>query len=201
MSEGDRPMEDLTESAAAFIKDLFSADAGGHDAAHTLRVYRNTLLIAADEPDCDVGIASLAALLHDADDPKLFATENNANARGFLAAHGVPAQTADRICGIINEVSFRQNRGAAPRLIEAKVVQDADRLDAIGAVGIARTFAYGGAHGRPPGESIRHFYDKLLLLKDLMNTRTGRALAETRHDFLLAFLREYDSECAAAAAQ
>ena len=184
----------LIEDAATYVQELFRTNAGGHDADHTMRVYRNTLRIAENEPDCDVRIAALAALLHDADDHKLFDTKNNANARAFLEAHGVPQQTIDRICGVINSVSFNQNKGKAPDTPEGKVVQDADRLDAMGAIGVARTFAYGGEHGRPMADSIQHFYDKLLRLKALMNTESGRQMAEQRHAFLEAFLKEYFEE-------
>ena len=184
----------IREKASAYIQDLFRENAGGHDADHTLRVYKNTLLIAESEPDCDVQIAALAALLHDADDHKLFSTENNANARAFLQENRLPQYEIDRICQVINSVSFSKNRGRAPETAEGKVVQDADRLDAMGAVGIARTFAFGGEHGRPLQESVQHFYDKLLKLKDLMNTETGRQLAERRHAFLEEFLREYLEE-------
>ena len=100
----------------------------------------------------------------------------------------------ERICEVINSVSFSRNRGKTPSTLEGKIVQDADRLDALGAVGIARTFAYGGEHGRPMQESIQHFHDKLLLLKDLMNTETGRRLAEKRHAVLEEFLREFEEE-------
>ena len=184
----------IIEYAIEYIQKLFRTNAGGHDAEHTMRVYRNTLLIAAEEPDCDVKIAALAALLHDADDYKLFQTEDYANARAFLQANQVPDDTIDRICGVIGSVSFSRNRGHAPETPEGKVVQDADRLDAIGAVGVARTFAFGGEHGRPMQESVQHFYDKLLRLKDLMNTETGRKLAARRHAFLEEFLEEYYEE-------
>ena len=187
-------LEPLTDKAIEYVRALFSGNADGHGADHTLRVYRNAMLIADREPGCDREITALAALLHDADDHKLFSTENNANARAFLAENGVPAERTERICEVINAVSFSQNRGRIPGTLEGKIVQDADRLDAMGAVGIARTFAYGGKHGRPLEGSVRHFYDKLLLLKDLMNTETGRQLAEGRHAFLEAFLRELDEE-------
>ncbi len=186
--------EHIIENAIAYIAELFRANAGGHDAEHTLRVYHNAIQIAENEPDCDVQIAALAALLHDADDHKLFDTENNANARAFLSANRVPEEMANQICKIINAVSFSRNRNRRPESIEAKVVQDADRLDAMGAVGIARTFAYGGEHGRPIRESVQHFHDKLLLLKELMNTETGRRIAEHRHAFLEEFLKEYQEE-------
>ena len=184
----------LTEAAIAYIEELFRTDAGGHDVGHTLRVYRNTLRLAEKEPGCDVGIASLAALLHDADDHKLFKTENNANARGFLKGQKMPEPVIDRICEVINAVSFSRNKGKVPETPEGRVVQDADRLDALGAIGIARTFAYGGEHGRPMAESIEHFHEKLLKLKALMTTEAGRQMAADRHAFLEAFLEEYTRE-------
>ncbi len=186
--------ENIIQSAKSFIQDLFRNDAGGHDVSHTMRVYRNTLEIAASEPDCDTDLAALAALLHDADDHKLFATEHNANARAFLEGEHVPADEIEAICGIINTISFSQNHGRRPATLEGQIVQDADRLDAMGAVGIARTFAYGGSHGRPLEESIQHFHDKLLRLKDLMNTDKGRELAESRHIYLQEYLKEYAVE-------
>ncbi|MBR5257750.1 MAG: HD domain-containing protein [Clostridia bacterium] len=176
------------------MNELFSGDHGGHDAAHTLRVYINALMIAKTEPDCDMSVVSLGALLHDADDHKLFKTADNANARGFLSQNGVPEETADRICAVINAVSFSKNRGRRPETPEGRIVQDADRLDAIGAAGIARTFAYGGEHGRSLEASVRHFYDKLLLLKDEMNTETGKQLAGERHRFLEEFLEHWHDE-------
>ena len=180
------------EAAIAYIEQLFQNNAGGHDAAHTLRVYQNALRIAQSEPDCDLEIVSLAALLHDADDHKLFHTENNANARSFLEEHKV--KKIEEIITAINSVSFSQNRGKRPGTLEGKIVQDADRLDAIGAVGIARTFAFGGEHGRNLDSSIQHFHDKLLLLKDEMNTAVARRLAEERHTYMIGFLEEYAKE-------
>lgn len=191
-------MDQITKDAAEYIRTLFRGNTDGHDSEHSCRVWRNALMIAETEAECDPLVVSLAALLHDADDHKLFDTGNNANARRFLAEHRVPEETADRICAAINSVSFSQNRGKSPDTTEGRIVQDADRLDAIGAVGIARTFAFGGKHGRTPEESIRHFHEKLLLLKDMMNTEKGRELAETRHAFLEAFLREWDAETGAA---
>ena len=189
-------MTPLIRSTIAYIEDLFRDNAGGHDAAHSLRVYRNAMKIAETEPEVDKEIVALAALLHDADDHKLFRTENNENTRSFLMENRVPEETIDQICAAINAVSFSQNRGKRPDTIEGRIVQDADRLDALGAIGIARTFAYGGEHGRPLHESVQHFYDKLLLLKDTMNSESGRALAKGRHAFLEAFLRELEKETA-----
>ena len=212
--------EMITERAIAYVQALFSGDDRGdrgrfsvsgmsnketenrplsplspsHDASHALRVYRNTLTIAESEPACDVQAAALAAILHDADDHKFFQTNDNANARAFLLENHVAPERIEKICGIINSVSFSRNHGKAPDTLEGKIVQDADRLDAIGAIGVARTFSYGGEHGRPMKESIQHFHDKLLRLKDLMNTETGRQMAGKRHAFLETFLKAYNEE-------
>ena len=187
-------MQKIIDAAIEYIRQLFAENADGHGLEHALRVYRTALHLAKSAPAADPLVVALGALLHDADDHKLFHTENNANARRFLTEQGVDAETADRICGAINAVSFSQNRGKRPETLEGQLIQDADRLDAIGAVGIARTFAYGGKHGRTPEASIAHFHEKLLLLKDLMNTEQAKALAEERHAFLEAFLKEWEQE-------
>ena len=184
----------IIEEAKDFIEDLFKNDSGGHDADHSLRVYNNALKIFNEEGNGDLEIISLAALLHDSDDHKLFETKDNANARRFLNDHDIDEEKIERICETINSVSFSQNRGRRPVTIEAMIVQDADRLDAIGAIGIARTFAFGGEHKRPLSSSVQHFYDKLLLLKDEMNTQTGKKLAQDRHMFMEEFLRRYFNE-------
>ena len=191
----------VIDAAVEYVQELFRSNYGGHDAEHTLRVYGNAMLLAEKEKECDTEIVALAALLHDADDHKLFHTENNANARTFLQKHGIGQGKADRICAAINSVSFSQNRGRRPETLEGQIVQDADRLDAIGAIGIARTFAFGGEHGRPLKDSIRHFHEKLLLLKDELNTGSARDLAEKRHQFMLAFLKEYSEETGYGAAE
>ena len=181
--------EKIVGEAKAYISELFSGNAGGHDAAHSLRVYHNAMTLADELPYCD-----REALLHDADDHKLFHTENNENARGFLSGNGVPEEKINCICNAIDSVSFSRNRGRKPETVEGQIVQDADRLDAIGAVGIARTFAFGGEHGRPLEDSLDHFHEKLLLLKDEMNTPATLALAEERHAFLVRFLEQYEKE-------
>ena len=184
----------MIETAVKYISTLFRDNAGGHDVGHTMRVYRNALMIALQEPEADLEIVSLAALLHDVDDHKLFHTENNANARSFLEDQRVSSDKTESIIAAVNSVSFSQNRGRIPETLEGKIVQDADRLDAIGAIGIARTFAYGGEHGRPLESSIDHFYEKLLLLKDEMNTDTAKKLAEERHAYMIQFLDEFGKE-------
>lgn len=186
--------DELIRAAIAYVQELFRGDAGGHDAEHSLRVYRLAMRIARGEPGGDPTVIALAALLHDADDHKLFSTQDNANARAFLAAQQVAPEQIERICETINMVSFSRNRGRRPSTREGEIVQDADRLDALGAIGVARTFAYGGAHGRSLASSVEHFHEKLLLLKDELNTETARQLAAARHAFLEQFLAEYDKE-------
>ena len=186
--------ERLIENVMKYIESMFQDNADGHDAAHSLRVYRNALHLADCYPDCDKRIVLLAALLHDVDDHKLFDTENNAHARRFLETQNLSTEEIEQICSIINNVSFSKNRGKSPESIEGKIVQDADRLDALGAIGIARTFAYGGKNGRSLEESLQHFYDKLLLLKHEMNTEEAKRLATERHKYLEGFIAEFKVE-------
>ena len=184
----------IVDNAKAYVVAIFSGNAGGHDAEHTFRVHRNAISIARESGIEDTLTIELAALLHDVDDHKLFDTVGNANARAFLASESVPQSTIDEICDIIEHVSFSKNRGRQQLSIQAQIVQDADRLDAIGAIGIARTFAYGGEHGRPLSASVEHFHEKLLLLKDLMNTDAAKAMAQRRHEFMESYLKELSEE-------
>ena len=190
-------MKDTIDAAKEYIERLFAGNADGHGLDHSMRVYRNAMLLAETEPTADRFIVALSALLHDADDYKLFQTENNANARSFLESANLGPETTDRICEVINSVSFSKNRGKKPETIEGKIVQDADRLDAIGAIGIARTFAFGGKHNRSLESSIDHFHEKLLLLKDMLNTEKAKELAENRHRFMEQFLKEWEKETGA----
>ena len=184
----------IITNAIAYIQKLFADNADGHDAEHSIRVYHNALQIAQAYPDCGHEVIALAALLHDVDDHKLFHTESNANARSFLEDNGFSPEQMDQICEIINSVSFSKNRGKRPASVEGMIVQDADRLDAIGAVGIARTFAFGGRHNRTLASSVSHFHEKLLLLKDMMNTQEAKELAGKRHAFMEQFLFELEKE-------
>ena len=204
----------VVTEAIGFVRGFFRENADGHDASHTLRVYRTAVALAEAE-EADVRTVALAALLHDTDDRKLSpqTAASKENARAFLRRQGVPEEEIARIVRVIGQVSFRENGGAPPESVEAACVRDADRLDAIGAVGIARAFAFGGAHGRPlyaengAGEltvvrseryggkdTVSHFYEKLLLLKDMMATEAGKAEAERRHTFMLSFLEELRAE-------
>ena len=184
----------IVKEAMEYVRTLFQGNSDGHDFDHTMRVYCTAMEIAETEPRCDKLIVALAALLHDAVDYKLFETKNNANARIFLDSQNVDEATKVRICMAINSVSFSKNRGKCPELLEGKIVQDADRLDAIGAIGIARTFAYGGKHGRSLDSSIEHFHEKLLLLKGMMHTEKAKEMAEDRHAFMESFLQEWEKE-------
>ncbi len=195
MSDKRRQYEHLIDAAKEYIERLFAGNTDGHGFDHSLRVYGNAMVIVETEPAADRFIVALGALLHDADDYKLFQTENNANARSFLESENVDSETRDLICKVIDSVSFSKNRGKKPETIEGQIVQDADRLDAIGAIGIARTFAFGGKHGRSLDSSIDHFHEKLLLLKDLLNTEKAKELAEGRHLFMEQFLEEWKQEC------
>ena len=177
-----------------YVRTLFRGNSDGHGFDHTMRVYRTAMEIADSEPECDRLVVALAALLHDADDHKLFETKDNANARAFLDSQNIDEATLLRVCMAVNSVSFSRNRDKCPELLEGKIVQDADRLDAIGAIGIARTFAYGGKHGRSLDSSIGHFYEKLLLLKGMMHTEKAKEMAEERHAFMEEFLEEWEKE-------
>ena len=202
----------IINDAIEFVRNTFNDDYGGHDYFHTLRVYKMAARIAEQE-NANLIIVQLAALLHDVDDIKL-SPETYANkdrAVGFLRKHGISEEMIKTICNIIGEVSFRGTDSITPETIEGKCVQDADRLDAIGAIGIARTFAYGGSHNRIIHDpdikptvnmnadkyqshistSINHFYEKLFQLTDLMNTDTAKKIAEQREAYMRTYISEF----------
>ena len=187
-------MESIIGKAKEYARKLLGDNCGGHDLQHTLRVYSNALEIAKTEPDADLFVVSVAALIHDVDDYKLFNTTDYQNARTFLRSNGIPAEQEQIIIETIDSVSFSKNRDRRPPTIEGQIVQDADRLDALGAVGIARTFAFGGEHGRPMEQTFRHFDEKLLLLKDMMNTPAAKIIAQKRHEFMEKYLKELNQE-------
>lgn len=206
----------IIEATEQFVKEQMQADATGHDWQHVCRV-RNLALQLARVELADLFIVELAALLHDVDDYKLVgdAAANLPKATQWLAQMEVDADATNHILTIINQLSYKGAGVATPMsTIEGCVVQDADRLDAIGAIGIARTFVYGGAKGREMynpdaaavqhqsfeeyknsnGTTLNHFYEKLLLLKDRMNTSAAKEIAEKRHQFMLSFLAEFYEE-------
>lgn len=207
--------EILLTATENFVKSVLEGDSSGHDWWHIHRVRKLALMIGKSE-GADLFIVELAALLHDIDDWKLVGNEGEQEkAKKWLIKCGIKDNVANRICEIIEGVSFKgAGVNTSTNDLECKVLQDADRLDAIGAVGIARTFAYGGSRGRgiyDPGiapelhtdfenykkstaPTINHFYEKLLLLKDQMQTTMGRTLAEQRHSFMLRFLDQFFTE-------
>ena len=210
----------VIENTIKYVKQIFADDCSGHDYHHTMRVYRLAMQIAEQE-NADMLIVQLAALLHDVDDVKLSPETHDTkkNAVRFMKNSGVDDKVIASVCKIIDEVSFVGTDSVVPSTLEGKCVQDADRLDAIGAIGIARTFAYGGSKGRRIHDpdikpmtnmnkadynqnhnstSINHFYEKLLLLKDMMNTGTAKKMAMHRQavmeDFLEEFMAEWEGE-------
>ena len=208
-------MSIIVEKALLFAKEFFKNEFSGHDYYHTVRVYNNAMMIAQHE-ECDEELVSLASILHDVDDYKLVKEQQEElhNAKTFLRSNNYPEDRIQLICRIISQLSYKGNDTVTPDTIEGKIVQDADRLDAIGAIGIARTFAYGGNHNIPiydpsieyrenmseeeykqtTGSTINHFYEKLLLIKDLMNTDTAKDIAEARHEYMMLFLEEFYKE-------
>ena len=209
----------IIEKAIEFVKKTFESDFSGHDYFHTMRVF-NIANTIAEKEGADLEIVGLSSLLHDVDDRKLSpeTCENKTRARDFLKENGVADEKIELICSIIGQVAYMGKDSVVPSTIEGKCVQDADRLDAIGAVGIARAFAYGGNHNRymhnPDIEpklnmtaeeyrqsnstTINHFYEKLFNLKDMMNTNSAREIAESRdkymRDFVATFLDEWDGK-------
>ena len=204
---------DLKEQLLQEVKTLFEGEASGHDYWHSLRVYHNAMQIAGNEA-CDQNVVLLGALLHDADDQKLFDSFDYENARRIMKKCGVDENTESRVIQVIQDISFKGDDTVTPDTIEGKIVQDADRLDAIGAIGIARAFAYGGSRGRAiydpeiqpslhmnaqeyknhVGTTVNHFYEKLLLLTDLMNTPSARKIAKERTKYMEDFLQRFYDE-------
>ena len=207
----------IIDKTILFVKTKLEQAEGGHDWFHIERVYKNALLIAQEE-SCDLTVVKLGALLHDIADSKFHngdETIGPKTARAFLEAENVDEATIVHAVNIIENISFKG--GNFERTFSSKeleIVQDADRLDAIGAIGIARCFNYGGFKNRalynpaiPPkfgmskeeyktndSPTINHFYEKLLLLKDKMNTPTGKKIAEARHRFMENFLSQFYAE-------
>lgn len=208
----------IIEATKAFVKSQLQEAEGGHDWFHIERVYNNTLVIAENE-SVDVTVVSLAALLHDVADSKFHDGDETIGpkvAGAFLLKHNVDSEIIGHVLQIIKNMSFKNSFDLNPTFNskEMEVVQDADRLDAIGAIGIARCFNYGGFKDRPlynpeikpnlnmtkaeykatEAPTINHFYEKLLLLKDQMNTKTGKRIALDRHKYMEGFLKQFYAE-------
>ena len=208
----------LIENTAAFVEEKFAQEGSGHDWPHIRRVWQVARVLAAQTPGTDPEVTELAALLHDVADWKFHGGDYEAGpraARAWLRSQQVPEATIVRVEQVIREVSFKGLGVATPvSSPDAAVVQDADRLDAIGAIGVARAFAYGGHQGRSlhdpavplvshadfehykqsTAPTLNHFYEKLLHLKDRLHTPAARALAEERHQFMEAFVARFLAE-------
>ena len=207
----------IIDKTCKYVEDKLAGEGSGHDWWHIFRVWTLAKKIAVEEK-AQVEIVELGALLHDIADWKFHDGDDSfgpAIAREFLNNHNVEPNLSDSVVEIISTVSYKGAGVATPmKTIEGKIVQDADRLDAIGALGIARTFAYGGYKNRliyhpdekpvlhesyedykkNEGHTINHFYEKLLLLKERMNTNTGKRIAEGRHKFMQSFLDQFYRE-------
>ena len=213
---------EFVEATIQFVKKTLAEAEGGHDWFHIQRVFNNAIRIAKDEK-VDILVVSLGALLHDIADSKFHNGDETVGpkvASSFLKSIAVDKSTIDHVVKIIENISFKSSlkdhTGHKTKFAsnELEVVQDADRLDAIGAIGIARAFNYGGFKNRQlynpeiapnpkmtkeeykkaKGPTINHFYEKLLLLKDKMNTKTGTKLAENRHQYMLDYLAQFEKE-------
>ncbi|HEY0964671.1 MAG TPA: HD domain-containing protein [Candidatus Paceibacterota bacterium] len=211
--------EDIIKATAAFVETSLSTAEGGHDWWHIYRVWKNALHILEHEQGADRLIVELGALLHDIADSKFYEGDEEIGprtARAFLESLELDEYLIEQVEQIIRHISFKgslseEERWTSPELM---IVQDADRLDAIGAIGIARTFNFGGFKGRPlydphiapnlgmskdeykknDSPTLNHFYEKLLLLKDKMNTATGKKIAEDRHRFMEQYLEQFYAE-------
>jgi uncharacterized protein len=211
-------MTEAVKLTADYVKQKFSGESTGHDWWHMFRVWQLAKTIAKGEEAVDLETVELGALLHDIADWKFHHGDMEAGpkaARQWLESIGVDEAKIVSIEDIIRNVSFKgAGVPSEMKTIEGKIIHDADKLDAIGAIGITRTFAYGGANNRPiydpnikpelhqnfesyskgANPSINHFYEKLLLLKDRMFTKTGKSLAEDRHKFMEVFLEQFYAE-------
>ena len=207
----------VVENCIEYVKSVLANAESGHDWFHVERVWRMSKIIAKTEK-CNLLVVELGALLHDIADPKFHNGDENLGlelSRNFLTTQNLPQDVIQKIVFIVENVSFSKSLdNSGNSSIELFIVQDADRLDAIGAIGVARTFNYGGYRNRklydpatPPtvyknksdyrkneSPTINHFYEKLLKLKDMMRTEKGKFLAEERHLFMEEFLKQFYKE-------
>lgn len=208
----------LIDATAAYVKSQLEGEGSGHDWWHIFRVWNNARYIASREAGADQFLVELAALLHDIGDHKFHNGDDTVGprlVRAWLEKQAVDEDIIAQICSIVADLSFKgAGTSSAMPTLEGRIVQDADRLDAIGAIGIARTFAYGGhknrelynpniapvqhdtftAYKSSTAPTVNHFYEKLLLLKGRMHTPTARAMAEKRHRYMEAFLAQFFAE-------
>ncbi|MFA5328815.1 MAG: HD domain-containing protein [Prolixibacteraceae bacterium] len=208
---------EIIQKTEHFIRSEFGLEGSGHDWFHIDRVRKMAIGLAGAEGNCDLFVTEMAALLHDLDDWKLNGSDSAGQSKVslWLDSLNLGAEVSEHILKVTEEVSYKGAGTETPvSSIEAAIVQDADRLDAIGAIGIARTFAYGGNKNRliydpsvspvlhpdfqeykkSQAPTINHFYEKLLLLKDRMNTESARILARQRHQFMEEYLARFYEE-------
>ena len=211
--------EETLKATEKYVKETLRGAEGGHDWSHTSRVYRTALNIAAGEK-VDLLTVGLGALLHDIADAKFYDGDESIGPRkaeAFLKGIDVSEDRIQEVVDIVKNISFKNSLGDVgpkPKSMALQIVQDADRLDAMGAIGIARAFNYGGFRNRPlydpdikpaanlgkeqykksKAPTINHFYEKLLTLKDKMNTETGKKMADQRHRYMLEFLDQFYEE-------
>ncbi|MAZ39305.1 MAG: phosphohydrolase [Legionellales bacterium] len=194
----------LVKATVEYVKSFFLNECPSHDFEHILRVYYNALNLQKKEGG-NLFLIAMSALLHDMEDYKL---SHKPSIRSWLEKNHLPETEIKQIQEIVNRVSYSKNLNTQLNTIEQQIVQDADRLDAIGAIGIARAFSYGGENNRAivcaqaepvfskklAQSSIAHFYEKLLLIKDKLNTKTAKKIAEKRHALLIHYLENFDQE-------
>ncbi|MBC7878264.1 MAG: HD domain-containing protein [Anaerolineales bacterium] len=211
-------LEQIIQKTAEYVQQEFSDDSSGHDWWHIYRVWKNAITICDHDAErADRFVVELAALLHDLDDWKFNEAEDETpyRAKAWMESCQIDSQTMETVCEIIMHISFKGGKVENKmNSLEGFIVQDADRLDAIGAIGIGRAFAYGGYKNRPmydpelppqihatfeqyknsKSATINHFYEKLLLLKDMMNTETAKQIAQQRHEVMVQFLEQFMKE-------
>lgn len=185
----------ILQQTKQFVLSQVSKNDAAHDTDHILRVVALTQTLCRAYPEADPFRTELLAWLHDLNDDKLASNIGQASVSAFLRRMGV---SEEDICFVeegLPYISYRKHPKLSAKIpLEVRIVQDADRIDAMGAVGIARTFAYGGAKGRTLSDSLNHFDEKLLLLYDLLNTEEARRIARPRHEFLQLFYDQYRNE-------
>ena len=210
--------EDIVGEASKYVRSVLEGEGSGHDWWHIKRVYDLANTIASHYQDINLEVVQLGALLHDIGDHKFYNGDHTMGpklVREWLNKNGADPSTIEQVVQIVKEISYKGAGVTTPMSsLEGEIVQDADRLDAIGAIGIARTFAYGGnknremhnpevrsemhddfeSYKKTTGPTINHFYEKLLLLKDRMNTDWGKKIAQHRHSYMETFLEEFYAE-------
>ena len=188
-------LNEIIEKTRDFVCREMAKNDAAHDSAHVFRVVALTKALCSAYPQADLFRAELLAWLHDLNDDKLSSNLGQSAIGEFLSGLSVPEKEIRFLLNALPYISYRKHPRLSPDVpLEIRIVQDADRIDAMGALGIARTFAYGGAKGRSLDESLLHFDEKLLLLYDLLSTEEARRIARPRHEFLKAFYDQYKAE-------